>query len=1236
VPQEIGARTTWFKERGLNAPAVEEAVEPEDETPPSNADAFVAAVSDTAREALVASRELPKDNVSGAATSDVGKKHRADVTEGLKNVRDRVEALLGCAGARLGLFGDVEKGESAPPGLDEVVVVAGARAPGARPEDVLAVPKRQRPSYAQVVLGNGTTDLEMKFEDGNAAFDAPVTPAENVDNQEKLLAFINNDVSGQLPLDYEKKLVADNGTELTPRMKTLAIKGSLSRLLEVAEGKLDVNEKNPTDTMARAKDEIRVQIRSCTEETKGLPLPLCVLATPGSREYSDGSSKTVFESPSLTSWPDNPNEPSTAPTPSWPINGAVDNLAAKADQRSALCTAVTFRGERGQAANRNAGTLLGGQGSSGGRGNKLPNSTNAERRWAVKGLKSDTNAHQAIVASVHEHFVHGVSGPSALQMNEWTERKARRGTAMQYEIFMGKLRVLPPSSALIASIRIFGDNGVIARGVPAGADEKRLWDQFLGDDAKKNITAAYLFLHALRFADYENILKDQSRRVLPILTDHSMREFYAHVFFGLATLMEDANRTRPVGLPKLFSVQTIERTKGTVRILNAATSEWEVPGAESSVKMIYRVLTMLSPFHPSQRGALTRVVGKEVTHGITVRQSLERTLASPRITGGYVADLKEYRKASVTACGSLVHSAEHVLRLPVGAGKKRILEEKKSLRDRSDDGETTLSKILKTKAVNVDDESFVHFMFLRLSQEETAESLTRLGFAVQLDMLKSQLDDDRKKLLHFPEKEDTDADAHQIVYVFSVRSRLAADPLDQPVAIFEEDPNSDFRLPDLSTMKTATVGDAMKVALEAMGENRGGRLVTMSAMYSDRITLEEFMHVMDGAPRGVRVVGFDALDMRPLLSSDFFPEIALGNTGWKRRMIHVEKGYAGHAFVVHRLAAALAVPCDLDVLRRAGMEAANQARTVPDGEKTEKNLKAVADRTAKPLVVFMKDVVPCWFGAAQTTLVAPTLGVYGRENNTLKVTPEKSTALLRHSGVEQLWRSQHILLGLMGDDVLSMPKVYLRPFPATRALSGFTDSSDAVVVDSWVSNVLWADGVPTPRPPAPGRVGKFKDIMSANFFASMSRVANPGILEHARDTDLDFYLCLADVAIAVRMGELDDAWVRPDVETSGDDDDDVDADADDEDDYFDADDADDGWAPSDDDDDALSSDDDTADADVRSHPFARRLNVKNDYVHAVIRALRDGGHLPHRYLLGYISALGTAGAAIDSATAAAA
>lgn len=1160
VPQEIGARTTWFKERGLNAP---EAVEPEDETPPSNADAFAEAIFKKAEAALSATSQLPKDNVSGAATgvgtedSGDGKDCRKKVTEGLKNIRDRVDALLGCAAERLGMTGDVEKGESAPPGLDEVVVVAAPRAPGARPENV---PKRERLSYAQVVLGNDTAALEMKFEDGNAAFDAPVTPAENDDNQKRLLDFINNDVSvtnndvisGQLPLAFEKKLVADNNKKLTPRMKTLAIKGSLSRLFEVAEGKLNVkvDDTDRADAMARAKDEIRVLIRSCTEETKGLPLPLCVLATPGSRVHSDGSSKTVFESPSLTS---------------WPINGAVDNLAVKIDKslaRSALCTPVTFRSERGKAANRNAGTLLGGQGSSGGPGNKSPNSTNAERRWAVQGLKADTNVHQAIAASMHEDFVHGVSGPSALQMNEW---KQRQKTPIQYEISIGKLRGLPPRSALIAAIRIFGDNGVITRGVPAGADEKRLWDQFLGDDEKKNITAAYLFLHALRFADYENILNDQSRRVLPILTDHSMREFYVHVFRGLQALMKDANSA----LPELFSVETIARTAGIVR--RNATSAYEVPGAESSVKMLYRVITVLSPYDASQRGALTRVVGKEVTHGITVRRSLERTLASPRITGGYVADLKEFRGASVDACESLEHSAEHLLRLPVGAGKKRILEEKKTLRDRSDDGETTLLyKIMKTKAVNVDGKSFVHFVFLRVSQEETAESQTRLGFAVQLDMWNSQLRHDDTSFLNFPK-----TDAHHIVWIVSARSRLAADPLDQPVAIFEEKPNSRFRLPDLSTMKTATVGDAMKVALEAEDKNRGGRLVTMSAMYSDRVTLEEFMHA---ARSDVRVVGFDALDLRPLL--DNFPEIALGNIGWTKRMIHVEEGYAGHAFVVHRLGAALAMPCDLNVLRHAGMEAANRACDVPDDAKTEKNKMAVAVSTTKHLNVFPAIVIPCWFTAAKRTLVVPTIGMYERKVNEKKEKEVESSlfvAALRHSGVEQLWRSQYQMLSWVVD-LRPRPKVYLRPFPATQDLRKMNDRDD--VPGFYVTN-RWADDGSRPDPGQDGaRRLKVKDIKSANFFASTSRAANPGVLEHARDGKR--YLCLADVAIAVWKGELDDAWVRVDDATVG-----------------------------------------------SSHPFARRLNLKNDYVYAILRALRDGGHLPHRYLLGQLVALGRAGAAFD-------
>jgi hypothetical protein len=132
----------------------------------------------------------------------------------------------------------------------------------------------------------------------------------------------------------------------------------------------------------------------------------------------------------------------------------------------------------------------------------------------------------------------------------------------------------------------------------------------------------------------------------------------------------------------------------------------------------------------------------------------------------------------------------------------------------------------------------------------------------------------------------------------------------------------------------------------------------------------------------------------------------------------------------------------------------------------------------------------------------------------------------------------------------------------------------------YVTN-LWDDDGPLPVAGQDGaRLLKVKDIKSANFFASTSRAANPGILEHARDKKR--YLCLADVAIAVWKGELPAAWVRVDDATVG-----------------------------------------------SSHPFARRLNLKNDYVYAILRALRDGGHLPHRYLLSPLSALETAGAAFE-------
>ena len=89
-----------------------------------------------------------------------------------------------------------------------------------------------------------------------------------------------------------------------------------------------------------------------------------------------------------------------------------------------------------------------------------------------------------------------------------------------------------------------------------------------------------------------------------------------------------------------------------------------------------------------------------------------------------------------------------------------------------------------------------------------------------------------------------------VVWIVSVQSRIAANPLDAPVAIFEED-REQPPSPRLEDVEDRHRGRRGGVALAAEGKNREGRLVTMSAM-SPTGSLKDFT---DAAPRR-RVVGF--------------------------------------------------------------------------------------------------------------------------------------------------------------------------------------------------------------------------------------------------------------------------------------------------------------------------------------------------------------------------------------------
>ena len=177
----------------------------------------------------------------------------------------------------------------------------------------------------------------------------------------------------------------------------------------------------------------------------------------------------------------------------------------------------------------------------------------------------------------------------------------------------------PPVCVLDVVIRIFGDKGLIEQGRPAaGSDElrERLWIKFFGegenpDDEKCKVLAAKLLLHALRYNDYENIRKDPTRSVLPILTtDHNLENFWEYAFGGIAILMEKVNAARA----GTFAAERVELAKRSVRMRSILDEEAEVVGnAEDCVKVLSRMLTCLSPYKDTnkERGSLTKIAGND-------------------------------------------------------------------------------------------------------------------------------------------------------------------------------------------------------------------------------------------------------------------------------------------------------------------------------------------------------------------------------------------------------------------------------------------------------------------------------------------------------------------------------------------------------------------------------------------------------------------------------------------------
>ena len=615
-------------------------------------------VYDTAKSTMT---NLKKHVICGNTFGDTeaDEVKRKAIIDGLENTLDFVQMLDNYADDLLDIGGDWTEGSETWPMLEDVLVVPAARAPGdERPPVEGAVKKRPQNDFDD---HTGPAHVKLSFEDGQQAFDAPVTAAEIEDNTQRLLDFLNDDDTSHdvvaedelgtpvvsLRLDRERELVQLNDGKLLPRMLPLTLSGVLSRQLDVIkEGRtIEASATGWIKAQKRrhgmqANADLRARLRACTQETKALPLAINLLATPGAEvsEAPDGTVTVVL--PAITR---------------WPIDNKIDNLAGRPKYGAFVFPMRTPK----SGVNRNANNLVGGVGAGGGdmdsNEQTRVSATNAERRLSMNRFlfSEKLDLHQTCGASLLEDFVNYNEPPSAtneekrphleatsVKMNALSITKngqvvSPRRQGAGYEISAGKLRMQLPHCVLDVIIRIFGDKGLIDHGRPAADSDalrERLWIKFFGnvetpdepDEKKCKVLAAKLLLHALRYADYDNIKKDLTRRVLPIFTDLNLERFWGYAFGGIEILMEGINAFRQGTF-----VDRLELAKASVgaEVIKGKASE--------SRAVLSRIMSCLSTYEATnnERGSLTKIAGKEVAHGVIVRKSLWKSFAaSPETT----------------------------------------------------------------------------------------------------------------------------------------------------------------------------------------------------------------------------------------------------------------------------------------------------------------------------------------------------------------------------------------------------------------------------------------------------------------------------------------------------------------------------------------------------------------------------------------------------------------------------
>ena len=714
---------------------------------------------------------------------------------------------------------------------------------------------------------------------------------------------------------------------------------------------------------------------------------------------------------------------------------------------------------------RNASSMTGGQGSSGGRGSARGSpSVHAEMRPPIDRLpKPELPPPSEEVAGILTHFLCNEDTSLAFDF-EFAGHSRGTTNIPPSDVSIGMLRGLPPLSAANGAARLSGPDGVC--GVRGDDDEALLKvaencpfkinvDFFRNNKTKTllgDLLACYLTLHALVFADYPTLRRDLTRRVFPIFTEVSLAPFRLRAMRGWAYVTDDDEK-------KAFIEESAANTQ-----------------ASSMAKFLRRFMEALAPFGETKqaKAALAKIMGDKVV-AIRVKRSIKEyqpplDLPDP---------LKSFDEAGLDLAALVVEGVEAFAGLSPGQPVARgdLATRAKRLNDHL---EQRFSWRTQSGFESVD----VSMMnLLRVSQKKTLTEPHRRGFASQLDL--------------FVQIKRRDGDNWLCggMYIARDLSRFADGAVEHAWALNPE--RLDDAVPSLdgepkTTSFVAAPGEAIKHRTKK--DPTDSDVVVVRVAYANRLSLEMLAEL-----RKNKVVGVDAFDLRRLVR--MLPCLRLAAEGPLATAIDVREGRPGFAVLAVVLLFAEAATLDLNILRHLGMLAAAKREDRSFNDETKKRyLDRIARDGARTVKQYEEIVLPAFSSVVATsgatsgsTSGTPTPGSTDATPQGPVESRTDFRVAYRLSSSGQTFHAQRMAVELAELD--RVESLELQPFGARESLDKLEEDDK-------------------------------KKALAACAWASTSRLANRGVLENARENKR--YLCSIDIAVAVAEKKIDERWVRAD------------------------------------------------------------------------------------------------------------